>query len=137
MVAHARKMHRILAVQQQLHRIEQWRLAALHMRLDELAADQEHLIAALNEDDALQGLFIDGMARRLQSLSEESSKTAQETQSQSVRLLEQAGRLICAERTAVAADLAGRRGNERKELLETIERLADQGPQASRKIAGG
>jgi len=128
MAAHARKMHRILAVQQQLHQIEQWRLASLHSRLDQLAADQEHLIAALNEDDALQGLFIDGMARRLQSLSEAASKTAEETQAQSVRLLEQAGRLICAERTAAAADLAARRADERKDLLETIERLADRGP---------
>jgi hypothetical protein len=134
MAARAQKMHRILAVQQQLHRIEQWRLAALHNRFDELAVDQERLIAALNEDDALQGLFIDGTARRLKSLSEAASKTAEETEAQSVRLLEQAGRLICAERTAAAADLATRRANERKELQETIDRLADRGPQASRKI---
>jgi hypothetical protein len=136
MSAHARKMHRILAVQQQLHRIAQWRLTDLHGRLEQLAADEKELIAALNEDDALQGLFIDGMARRLQSLSEAASRTAEETEAQSVRLLEQAGRLICAERTAAAADRATRRANERSDLLETIDRLADRGPQASRKIAG-
>jgi uncharacterized protein YqcC (DUF446 family) len=136
MTAHARKMHRILAVQQQLHQIEHWRLTDLHSRSEQLAADQKDLIAALNKDDALQGLFIVGMARRLQSLADAASKTAEETEVQSIRLLEQAGRLICAERTAAAADLAARRTNERKDLLETIERLADRAPQASRKIVG-
>jgi hypothetical protein len=134
MTARARKMQRILAVQQQLHKIAQWRLTDLHTRLEQLTADQRDLIAALNEDEALQGLFIDGMARRLQSLADAASKTAEETQVQSVRLLEQAGRLACAERTAAAADLAALRADERKGLLETIERLADSGSQASRKI---
>jgi uncharacterized protein YqcC (DUF446 family) len=134
MTAHARKMKRILAVQQQLHQIEQWRLTDLHSSLEQLAADQKDLIGALNKDDALQGLFIDSMARRLQSLADAASKTAQETEVQSVRLLEQAGRLICAERTAAAADLAVLRANERKDLLATIERLTDRAPQASRKI---
>jgi CRP-like cAMP-binding protein len=124
----------MLAVQQQLHRIEEWRLAELRARLDELAADQKELIAALNEDDALQGLFIDSMARRLQSLSEAASATGKDTQLQAVRLLEQAGRLICAERLAKAADLQELRSNEKRDLAEAIERLGDA--QASRKIVG-
>jgi CRP-like cAMP-binding protein len=134
MSAHTRKVHRMLAVQQQLHRIEEWRLAELRARLDELAADQKELIAALNEDDALQGLFIDSMARRLQSLSEAASATGKDTQLQAVRLLEQAGRLICAERLAKAADLQELRSNEKRDLAEAIERLGDA--QASRKIVG-
>jgi CRP-like cAMP-binding protein len=134
MSAHTRKVHRMLAVQQQLHRIEEWRLAELRARLDELAADQKELIAALNEDDALQGLFIDSMARRLQSLSEAASATGKDTQLQAVRLLEQAGRLICAERLAKAADLQELRSNEKSDLAEAIERLGDA--QASRKIVG-
>jgi hypothetical protein len=134
MSAHTRKVHRMLAVQQQLHRIEEWRLAELRARLDELAADQKELIAALNEDDALQGLFIDSMARRLQSLSEAASATGKDTQLQAVRLLEQASRLICAERLAKAADLQELRSNEKSDLAEAIERLGDA--QASRKIVG-
>jgi hypothetical protein len=133
---HARKVHRILAVQQQLHRIEQWRLADLRARLEQLAADQRDLIGALNEDDALQGLFIDSMARRLQSLSEEASNTGQQQEIQAARLLDQAGRLICAERLAETADLQELRAEEKKGLSEAIERLSDPGAQASRKIAG-
>jgi hypothetical protein len=133
---HARKVHRILAVQQQLHCIEQWRLADLRARLEQLAADQRDLIGALNEDDALQGLFIDSMARRLQSLSEEASNTGQQQEIQAARLLDQAGRLICAERLAETADLQELRAEEKKGLSEAIERLSDPGAQASRKIAG-
>jgi hypothetical protein len=131
-----RKIHRILAVQQQMHRIEEWKLADLRRRLEQLAADQKDLIGALNEDDALQGLFIDSMARRLQTLSEEASKTGQQTDVQAARLLDQAGRLICAERLADAADLQELRADEKKGLAEAIERLGDPAAQASRKIAG-
>ena len=134
-MAEPRKAHRILALQEQLHRIEQWRLADLKVREQELAAAQEELIAALNEDSALQGLFIDSMARRLQSLSEEAMKTQQAKELQSARLLEEAGRLVCAERLAEAADLAELRLSEKKGLAEAIDRLSDGTAQASRKIA--
>jgi hypothetical protein len=76
------------------------------------------------------------MARRLKSLSEAASKTTEETEAQSARLLDQAGRLICAERLTQAADLGALRADERRSLLETIERLAERDAQASRKIAG-
>ena len=125
MAAEFRKVHRILALQQQLHRIEQWRLADLQIREEELAAEQTDLIAALNEDNALQGLFIDSMARRLQSLSDEEAKTGQAKEVQAVHLLDQASRLVCAERLAEAADLEEMRSNEKKELAEAIERLGE------------
>jgi hypothetical protein len=137
MTARARKANRILGVQRQLQRIEEYRLAELRGRLEQLDTDQRELIAALNEDDALQGLFIDGTARRLKSLSEAASKTAEETEAQAARLLEQSGRLVCAERLAEAADRDALRAGERRALTEAIERLADPDPQASRKIAGG
>lgn len=136
MGAQASKIHRILAVQEQMHRIEEWKLADLRVRLEQLATDQKDLIGALNEDNALQGLFIDSMARRLQALSEEASKTGEQTDVQAARLLEQAGRLICAERLAGAADLKELRDGEKKDLAEAIERLFGPAAQASGKIAG-
>ena len=78
MSAQARKIHRILAVQQQLYRIEEWKLADLERTLERLEVSQREVIGALNEDDALQGLFIDAMARRLRSLGEEASRVGQE-----------------------------------------------------------
>jgi uncharacterized coiled-coil protein SlyX len=134
MASDPRKARRILALQQQLHQVEQWRLADLKVREGELATAQADLIAALNDDHALQGIFIDSMARRLKALAEEATKTQKAKDLQSVQLLNQGARLICAERLAEAAGLAELRLNEKKDLAETIDRLPDAGSQASRKI---
>jgi hypothetical protein len=91
MSAQARKVHRILAVQQQLYRIEEWKLADLERTLERLEVSQREVIGALNEDDALQGLFLDAMARRLRSLGEEASRVGQQRE-QSARLLEHGAR---------------------------------------------
>jgi hypothetical protein len=135
MSAQARKIHRILAVQQQLHRIEEWKLADLQRALEQLAASERGVIGALNEDDALQGLFIDAMARRLRSLAEEASRVGQQRDAQVARLLEHAARKICAERLAEAVDRHVVRATDKKELLDTIERFTGSATQASRKIA--
>jgi hypothetical protein len=135
MSAQARKIHRILAVQQQLYRIEEWKLADLQRALERLAASERGVIGALNEDDALQGLFIDAMARRLRSLAEEASRVGQEKEAQAARLLEHAARKICAERLAEAVDRQVVRATDKKLLLDTIERFTGAATQASRKIA--
>ncbi len=133
----ARKIHRILGVQQQLHRIEEWRLADLDRTLSHLAASEQDLIRALNEDDALQGLFIDATARRLTSLSEEAARVNEEKAAQAQRLMEHAVRKACAERLAAVVDREVARTADQRQLLEAIERFVSPAAQASRKIAGG
>ena len=135
MSAQARKIHRILAVQQQLYRIEEWKLADLERTLERLETSQQDVIRALNEDDALQGLFIDAMARRLRSLGEEASRVGQDRDAQSARLLEHGARKICAERLVEAVDREVVRATDKKQLLDTIERFVGPAAQASRKIA--
>lgn len=133
----ARKIHRILGVQQQLHRIEEWRLADLDRTLSHLAASEQDLIRALNEDDALQGLFIDATARRLTSLSGEAARVNEEKAAQAQRLMEHAARKACAERLAAVVDREVARTADQRQLLEAIERFVSPAAQASRKIAGG
>lgn len=132
----AQKVKRMLAVQQQLTRIEEWKLADLERTLEGLEASQRELIGALNEDDALQGLFIDALARRLRSLSEEALRVGEERQAQSARLLEHGARRVCAERLAEAVALQVARAADKKQLLDIIERCVGPAAQASRKIAG-
>ena len=48
-----------------MHRLAEWKLAELDREKAELAAGQEQLVGALNDDSALQGLFVEAMARRL------------------------------------------------------------------------
>src|SRR6185295_16504834 len=116
------KMHRILDVQQQLHRIEEWRLADLDRALLALAASEQELIRALNEDDALQGLFIDATARRLASIAEQAARVGKEKTAQEQRLLEHAARKVCAERLAQAVDREVAQAAEKRALVDAIER---------------
>ena len=130
------KIHRILDVQQQLHRIEEWRLADLDRTLLALAASEQELIRALNEDDALQGLFIDATARRLASIAEQAARVGEEKTAQEQRLLEHAARKLCAERLAQAVDREVAQAADKRTLLDAIERFIAPAAQASRKIAG-
>jgi hypothetical protein len=136
MSAQARKIHRMLAVQQQLYRIEEWKLADLERTLEGLEISQREVIGALNEDDALQGLFLDAMARRLRSLGEEASRVGQQRDEQSARLLEHGARKVCAERLAETLDRELARAGDKTQLLDVIERFVGPAAQASHKIAG-
>jgi hypothetical protein len=128
------KVHRILGVQQQLHRIEEWRLADLDRTLRELATSERDLIRALNEDEALQGLFIDATARRLASIAEQAARVGKEKTAQEQRLLEHAARKICAERLAQAVDREVAQAADKRNLLDAIERFIAPAAQASRRI---
>jgi hypothetical protein len=132
-----RRVHRILAIERQLQRVQEWKLAELRRNLAALEASQQDLIRALDDDDALQGLFIDALARRLRSLGEEASRVGRETEDQAVLLLQHSARMLCAERLADAVNREAERSNEKGRLLEVIERVAGATAQASRKIAEG
>ena len=133
----AQKAHRILDVQRQMHRIEEWRMSDLRRRLDELEAEQRSVIGALNDDDALQGLFIDTMARRLRALAEEATRVGRERDAQAARLAEHAGRVACAERLCAGLDLEDARAAEKTQLLDSIDRHVGRATPASGKIVEG
>ena len=105
-------------------------------RFSPLPPPQQELIRALNEDDALQGLFIDAMARRLASIAEQAARVGEEKTAQEQRLLEHAARKVCAERLAQAVDREVAQAADKRNLLDAIERFIAPAAQASRKIAG-
>jgi uncharacterized coiled-coil protein SlyX len=121
MSARAEKANRMLGIQLQLQRIETWKLAELQNRLAELEATQAELIRALNDDEALHGLFIDTMAARLRLLSEESARVAVERDAQSRRTAEQSGQAKLAERLSASIELQEARVDAQQELMDTIE----------------
>lgn len=129
------RARRILALQEQLHRIERWKLLDLQRRSADLEAQRQDLIAALNDDDALQGLFIDARARRLTSIARQVEDAERQQQEQAVRVEEQATRVACADRLSSKAEVEQQRASERRALLEIIEALVGPPTQASRKIA--
>ena len=123
MEARAKKAHRILAVQRQMHRIEEWKLAQLEQELANLEVSKRDLTNALNGDNALHGLFIDAMARYLRLLTEQTAGIGWQKRDQLPRLIGEATRLKIAERTARKIDLEVQRSDDLEALVDTIESI--------------
>jgi len=122
------KARRILAAEQQLHRIEQWKLADLERRLAELDAMQVELIEALNDTNALHGLFIDATARRLSSIAEEAERVGREKEAQSLTLKAHATRVKVCERLAHEYRQDFELEKEGKALLDIVEQFVGRKP---------
>jgi hypothetical protein len=119
-----RKIERLLALQEQLHRLAEWKLAALDRKKAELASDQASLVGALNRDDPLHGVFIEAMARRLNALAREADRVNRARAAASRRLTEEGLTLKRAERMTVRVrrqyeEILGKRG-----FADLIDRLA-------------
>jgi hypothetical protein len=112
-------------------------MADLQRQLAEVEASQRDLIAALNGDDALQGLFIDAMARRFRALTDESARISAERDAQIARIAEHAARVACAERLSATLGRQAARADEAAQLADSLERYVGGGTPASGKIAGG
>jgi glutamine phosphoribosylpyrophosphate amidotransferase len=117
----SKSAHRILAVQKQLHRIEELKLAQFQKRVAMLENEQADLMGALSEDDALQGLFIDMTVRRLTASRLQVSQLEPELEAASKSVLEHAGRVRNAERLADELDEELRRAAERQDLEDILE----------------
>ena len=122
-----RKIRRIQRVQEDLHRLAEWRLATLAREERVLAERQEALIASLNDEDELHGLFVEAMARRLKALAGEAERVHAAHEVQADRVLDEARRLKRAERMGDDAAAAHRRGTEKRDLQTLIETLAVRG----------
>jgi hypothetical protein len=134
MSTRAQRTHRLLALQEQLLRVERWKLAGHQSRLAELDTERRELIAALNESDALQGLFLDATARRLKSIAQQSDDARRREQAQLALVREHATRVACAERLSETIDREAAREAEKRSQLDVIERLGGASTPASRKI---
>jgi hypothetical protein len=119
----ADKVRRILAAEEQLHRMEQWKLAELERWVAELEAAQIELIDALNDTNALHGLFIDTTARRLSSMAEEAERVGRQRDVQSLKLKEHAARVKICARLVREHQLEFERAKEGKALLDLVEQF--------------
>ena len=126
MDARVKKARRILAVREQMHRAEEWKLAQLQQRLKQLEAQQREMIGALNQDNALHGLFIDTMAKYLQVLTEQAGGVMRQIEAQLPRTVAEAARLKGAERLLRNVAEQVQRIDDRKELLDIVERYLDR-----------
>jgi hypothetical protein len=122
------KIQRILQVQRQLHEVAEWKLAELSRRGVEIDAAKIALIEALNQDDALQGLFIDTMAKRLTRLSGEADHVSAAKTAQAARVLAEARRVKTTERLSGRLERETCRHQEKLDfrvLLDAFAQLRD------------
>lgn len=117
---------RILAVQRQLQRQEERKLAQIQRREAGVRADQEQILQSLNEKDVLHGMFVFAMAKRLRSLDEQAAKLEREKADAARRLMLQSRRRKRAETLFEEVAEAWRKEKDRRELLDTVERAASQ-----------
>jgi hypothetical protein len=108
-----KKIERMLALQEKVHRLHEWRLAALDHRKAEIAESRMKLFEALNRDHPLHSLFVDAMARRLNTLARENDKLSIQRENQHRRLLDEGLRMKRIERMT---------GRFRREPLEQLRR---------------
>lgn len=116
-----RSLQRILAVQKDLQRLAELKLAQLQRRELDLQQDQERLVSYLDEDHVFTPAYAKMIAGRLQTLAGQRQRAAADKQQQSERTLEHARKVGRAERRVGEIGELLRRVEERKELEAAIE----------------
>jgi hypothetical protein len=128
------KLRRIVEVQRQLVRAHESRLRDLQRRLAETEVAEREVLAALGDEHALHGLFLDTMARRLRSLGRETARIRAEAVAQSRKLLDCTAKLKTAERLTGAAEQAARCEADKRQLCDVIDVVSACATQASGKF---
>jgi hypothetical protein len=130
-----KRTERLAAVQKQMSRVEEWRRLGLAHRQRDLERERIEIVAALNDDGALQGLFVDSMARRLTRLGAEQQRVASAHDVQERVVREQTVREKCAERLLDRQLDAAAREEEKRALDQIVDQVAAR-PQGSGKPVG-
>jgi hypothetical protein len=122
----ARELGRLVSVMEKLHRMEELKKLDLERRFGELKRSEEEIIAALNREDALHGLFYDTSSRFLRSLAKEAERVSAAARRQSAKVLEQAGKKRHAERLRDAVHQRELRDEQSRQLDDVVEQYAGQ-----------
>lgn len=116
-----RSLQRILAVQEDLKRLAEWKLTLLQRKEIDLQKDQERLVLYLDENHSFSTSYAKMITGRLQTLAAQKQATVTERLQQTERVLDQTRRVGQVERMIDTAAETQRRVEERKELADTIE----------------
>ncbi|MBF9235641.1 hypothetical protein [Microvirga alba] len=121
-----RKNERLLKVQEQLHKIAEWKLVSLRRQVTDLQETQTVLIQALNSDDALHGLFVEPAARRLHALAGQEEQVRQARDAQNEVVLDRAMQVKRTERVVDALALEYQRTTEKRDYLALLDGFASK-----------
>lgn len=119
-----KKIERVLAVQEQMHRLAQWRIAAVEREKAEVAEGEASLLSALNDDNQLHGLFVEAMTRRLALLAREAERLERLRRTMEEQLSEEALQLKRTERMTDRVRREHARGRDKRLFQDLLETLA-------------
>ncbi len=121
MAKDAKSAARILSVQKQIRKIEEAKLGALQGRLQAIKDEQVALVSAMNNDGALQALFLDTMAVRMKSLASKERYAEALVVQQAAVVRDEAGREKAAQRLAERKAQEERIEEEQRQLNDILD----------------
>jgi hypothetical protein len=116
-----KSLQRIAAVKEQQCRLAESKLARLTSEENALLADEEAILAALNADEPLHGLFVEGMSRHLRRLAEKLAALRRAREEEAARLRTLTGERKHAERLRDDTSRHHGRVAEDRALAELVE----------------
>jgi hypothetical protein len=120
-------IRRIVQLKEQQCRSVEWSLARLEREEKELLAEQDAVLAALNAEQPLHGLFVETMAKHLRMIARRLDALRQREEAERAQLQLQKGQLRHSERLRSGVERAHLRWLENKELLEIVDAAAARG----------
>jgi hypothetical protein len=128
-----KSVRRVLAVQTQLHKLAQWKLADLASKDDDLRQKQESLVRFTDEDGSYGAIFSNALMRRLRMIGEERARCQNQHKLQEEKTAEERQKLGRMQSRAEELEDLQKVEAERKELAESLERLVARPGASSRK----
>lgn len=125
-----KSLQRLLSVQKDMHRLAEWRFAALERQLNALRAEQKRLISYLDDERLFTLAYTKTIVERLRALAEAKERLTRERDEQSRILLQGARRMGQVAHAAEAVAEHCRRDEERRELDAAIDAALNR-PDAS------
>jgi hypothetical protein len=122
-----RSMRRILAVQEQTHRLAEWKQAAARRDAAALEARREGLLAFLDGDGGLSPLFAEAAMKQLKLIEAETATALQRRESAEADVVSQARRAGVAQTMVGTAKVEAARADEREALAQAIEAMVSSG----------
>lgn len=116
-----KSLQRLLLVQKDMHRLAEWRFAALERQLAALREEQKRLVAYLDDDHLFTLAYTGTIVERLRTLEEAKERLMRERDRQSLLLLQQSRRMGQIAHATEAVAEQCRRSEERRELDAAIE----------------
>jgi hypothetical protein len=122
---------KMLTLQDQLHKLSAWKLAALDRQRAELEETQLATIEAIDRDAVANGILVDSGTRHLRSIDKQIATVKAQHVAQAQHAREQGARAKLVERLVDSVDAKYRMQQERSDLGDLIERSIANGGASS------